>query len=144
MCGGAGTRLWPASRDWRPNTFVALNGRRSLFQETALRVASLARENLIAVAGAAHAGTIAEQLAELDLTAALLLEPMARDSAPAMAAACAWIAERDPSGVAVIVAADHQIDDAAAFCMAADVAARAARDGHIVTMGIAPQSTAYG
>ena len=119
MCGGAGTRLWPASRDWRPKTFVAFNGRRSLFQETALRVATLARDNLVIVAGAAHAGIIAKQLAELDLRAALLLEPMARDSAPAMAAACAWIADRDSDGVAVIVAADHQIDDASAFCVAA-------------------------
>lgn len=146
MCGGAGTRLWPASRDWRPKTFVALNSKHSLFQETALRVAALARENLIIVAGAAHAGIITKQLSELDLTAALLLEPMARDSAPAMAAACAWIAERDPSGVAVIVAADHKIDDASAFCTAANSAAEAARDGHIVTMGIVPTSpsTAYG
>lgn len=146
MCGGAGTRLWPASRDWRPKTFVAFNGRYSLFQETALRVAALARDNLIIVAGAAHAGIITKQLGELDLSAALLLEPMGRDSAPAMAAACAWIAERDPDGVAVIVAADHQIDDASAFCSTASVAAGAARDGHIVTMGIVPTSpsTAYG
>ena len=147
MCGGSGTRLWPASRASRPKQFIPLVGERSLFQETALRIAGLAdAADIVVVAGVPHAEAITAQLAEIGLRAHVLLEPEARDSAPAMAAACAWIAERDPQGIAVVVAADHHIPDAAAFRLAANTAATAAREGLIVTLGVAPYepSTAYG
>lgn len=147
LCGGAGTRLWPASHPARPKQFVAFVGERSLFQETALRVAGAPGvEKLLVVAGQAHAAMIAAQLEAIELGAAVLLEPEARDSAPAIAAACAWIAGRDPKGVAIIVASDHHIPDADAFRDAALTAARAAQAGRITTMGVKPRapSTAYG
>lgn len=148
MCGGAGTRLWPASRPSRPKQFLALAGERSLFQETVARCAPLASGagRLIVVAGASHAGWIDRQLADLGVEATVLLEPEPRDSAPAMAAAAAWIARRDPEGVAAFVASDHFIPDHDAFRRAVREAAGPAGEGRIVTLGVRPRSpsSAYG
>lgn len=148
MCGGAGSRLWPASRPGRPKQFLALTGEYSLFQQTALRVAPLVEPGgtLIVVAGAGHAEPLAEQLAEIGLKATILLEPEARDSGPAMAAAAAFIARRDPKGVAAIIASDHHIPDAEAFRTAIRTAAEEAARGRIVTLGVTPTeaSSAYG
>lgn len=148
MCGGAGSRLWPASRPGRPKQFLALAGPRSLFQDTVLRVAPLAEDGgrLIVVAGTGHADAIAAQLAEIGVEATLLLEPEARDSAPAMAAAAAFIERHDPEGVAAIIASDHHIPDAEAFRIAVRAAAVEAGRGRIITLGVAPTepSSAYG
>ena len=147
MCGGAGTRLWPASRPSRPKQFLSLVGDRSLFQETALRLAAIrGAQPPVVVAGAAHQGWIERQLGEIGLKGVLLLEPEGRDSGPAIAAAAAWIARTDPEGVAVIVASDHHIPDAEAFARAAEVAAEAARSGRVVTFGVEPTAplSAYG
>lgn len=147
MCGGAGTRLWPASRPSRPKPFLKLTGDRSLFQETALRVAPLAEGGrLIVVGGQAHARWITGQLAEIGLEAQVLLEPEARDSGPAMAAAAAWTRRIDPEGVNAFVASDHHIPDAEAFRAAVTAAAAEAERGRIVTLGVTPTSpaSAYG
>lgn len=140
-------RLWPASRAARPKQFIPLIGKRSLFQETALRVASIeGAADLVIVAGVAHAAALKEQLAEIKVSATILLEPEPRDSAAAIAAACAWIEARDKDGVAIVVASDHHVPDAEAFRTAAAIAADAAEQGVIVTMGVAPSgpNTAYG
>lgn len=148
MCGGAGTRLWPASRPSRPKQFIPLSGNRSLFQETALRVVPLITTGgrLIVVGGIAHKNAIINQLAELDIEAQILLEPEARDSAAAMAAAAAWTARIDPTGINVFVASDHHIPDHQAFRDAVLTASDAARKGRIVTLGVKPDtpSSAYG
>ncbi|HYC98047.1 AGE family epimerase/isomerase [Brevundimonas sp.] len=147
MCGGAGSRLWPASRPGRPKQFLALAGEHSLFQSTVLRVAPLAADGrVIVVAGASHADAVAAQLAAIGAEAVVLLEPEARDSGPAMAAAAAFIEVRDPNGVAAIVASDHHIPDAGAFRDAVRVAAAEAATGRIVTLGVKPTSpsSAYG
>ncbi|WP_374575555.1 AGE family epimerase/isomerase [Phenylobacterium sp.] len=147
MCGGSGTRLWPASRAAKPKQFIPLAGERSTFQETVLRIRDLKdAARIVVVAGVAHGEVIASQLAEIGVKADILLEPEPRDSAPAMAAACAFIAARDPQGVAVVVSADHHVPDARAFRSAVELAAESARDGLIVTLGVAPRepSTAYG
>jgi mannose-1-phosphate guanylyltransferase/mannose-6-phosphate isomerase len=150
MCGGAGTRLWPASRPSRPKQFIPLAGNRSLFQETALRVAPLAVDGgvVVVVAGVSHRPWILEQLREIGLldNVQVLLEPEAKDSAAAMAAAALWTRQRDPQGVNVFVASDHHVPDADAFRKAAIEAADGARLGRIVTLGIRPTepSTAYG
>ena len=92
MCGGAGSRLWPASRPGRPKQSLPLTGARSLFQETALRVAPLAADgDVVVVAGLGHADAIAGELAAIGVEATILLEPEARDSGPAMAAAAAFL-----------------------------------------------------
>lgn len=147
MCGGAGSRLWPASRPGRPKQFLALAGDRSLFQNTALRVAPLAADGrVIVVAGARHADAVAAQLVEAGVEAIVLLEPEARDSGPAMAAAAAYIERLDPEGVAAIVASDHHIPDDEAFRDAVRAAAAEAANGRIVTLGVTPTSpsSAYG
>ena len=147
MCGGAGSRLWPASRPGRPKQFLALAGDRSLFQNTALRVAPLAADGrVIVVAGARHADAVAAQLAEAGVEAIVLLEPEARDSGPAMATAAAWIERLDPEGVTAIVASDHHIPDGGAFRDAVRAAAAEAANGRIVTLGVTPTSpsSAYG
>ena len=147
MCGGAGSRLWPASRPGRPKQFLPLTGARSLFQETVLRVAPLAADgDVVVVAGLGHADAISAELAAIGVEATILLEPEARDSGPAMAAAAAFIQRRDPDGVAAIIASDHHIPDAEAFRAAVRVAADEAARGRIVTLGVTPTwpSPAYG
>ncbi|MCS6627381.1 AGE family epimerase/isomerase [Roseibacterium beibuensis] len=147
MCGGAGSRLWPASRPGRPKQFLALAGDHSLFQSTVLRVAPLAADGrVIVVAGAGHADAVAAQLAGIGAEAVVLLEPEARDSGPAMAAAAAFIERLNPAGVAAIVASDHHIPDGEAFRDAVRRAAEEAANGRIVTLGVTPTSpsSAYG
>ncbi|WP_295708401.1 AGE family epimerase/isomerase [uncultured Brevundimonas sp.] len=149
MCGGSGTRLWPASRPSRPKQFIPLSGNRSPFQETAMRVAPLATNGgrLLVVGGVAHRDAILSQLDAVGIEAQVLLEPEPRDSAPAMAAAALWTARCDCSGVNVFVASDHHIPDEAAFRASAIAAAEAAfGQGRIVTLGVKPNapSSAYG
>lgn len=146
LCGGAGTRLWPASRPDRPKQFLDLTSHLSLFQETVRRVAPLAGEDgrIVVVAGKEHRGFVEEQLGEA--AAVVLLEPTGRDSAPAMAAAAQWIASQDPDGVAVFVASDHHIPDDEAFRRSAREGVRSAEQGRIVVFGVRPTepSSAYG
>src|ERR1700723_4369824 len=87
MCGGAGTRLWPASREVRPKQFLSLFGPRSTFQDTILRVSDATLfERPIIITNAAYRFMVLEQLAEIGLEADILLEPIRRDSGPAIAA----------------------------------------------------------
>lgn len=148
MCGGAGTRLWPASRPSRPKQFIRLSGNRTLFQEAVLRTKPLVSKGgrIIVIGGQAHRAAILEQLHELGIAAQVLLEPEARDSAAAMAVAAAWTEQHDADGVNVFVASDHHIPDHAAFCKAVRRAAAAALEGRIVTLGVKPTtpSAAYG
>lgn len=148
MCGGAGTRLWPASRPSRPKQFIALAGDQSLFQDTVTRVSSLAvnEGQIVVVAGVPHRSSVETQLAEIGVSAQILLEPEARDSAAAMAAAALWVQQRDPDGIIVFVASDHFIPDDSAFRRAVTAAASGAARGQIVTLGIRPDapSSAYG
>ncbi len=148
MCGGAGTRLWPASRPSRPKQFIPLAGNRSLFQDTALRVAGLVETDgaLIVVGGVGHRRWIVEQLEEIGVEAQVLLEPEPRDSAAAMAAAAVWTERRDPNGINAFVASDHHIPDDEAFRVAVRAAAAEAARDRIVTLGVKPTSpsSAYG
>ena len=148
MCGGSGTRLWPASRPSRPKQFIPLAGNRSLFQDTVERVIPLLADGgrLIVVGGLAHRLAILDQLDEIGATAVILLEPEGRDSAAAMAAAALWTARQDPEAVNLFVASDHHIPDHDAFREAVREGAIAAEAGRIVTLGVIPTqpSSAYG
>jgi mannose-1-phosphate guanylyltransferase/mannose-6-phosphate isomerase len=87
MCGGAGTRLWPASREVHPKQFLSLFGARSTFQDTLLRVSDATLfERPVIITNNAYRFMVLEQLAEIGLEADVLLEPMRRDSGPAIAA----------------------------------------------------------
>lgn len=147
MCGGSGTRLWPASRPNLPKPFLALGGGRSTFSMTVSRLAALSGcAAPIVVAGSLHARPIGDQCQELGVEPVVLIEPEGRDSAPAMAAAAAFVFENDPNGICLFLAADHHIPDAKAFARVVEVAAEAARLGHISTLGVTPTSPspAYG
>lgn len=148
MCGGSGTRLWPASRPSLPKQFIPLAGNRSLFQETASRVAALAKDGgeLVVVGGVGHRKAILDQLEEIGLSAVVLLEPEGRDSSAAMAAAALWTQGRSPQAINLFVASDHHIPDDAAFRESVMEAAVAAAQGRIVTLGVVPTeaSSAYG
>ncbi|HWG06765.1 MAG TPA: mannose-1-phosphate guanylyltransferase/mannose-6-phosphate isomerase [Beijerinckiaceae bacterium] len=145
MCGGAGTRLWPESRETLPKQFIPLLGARSTFQETALL---LARADLfekpIVVSNHDYRFLIAEQLAQIGLEADIVLEPLRRDSGPAVAVAAELAVARSPSTVVVVMAADHNVDNPGALIALCADAAVAATKGHIVTLGIAPTHAATG
>ncbi|MDP1630817.1 MAG: sugar phosphate nucleotidyltransferase [Caulobacter sp.] len=147
LCGGSGTRLWPLSSVERPKQFHPLIGPLSTFQATVRRVESLAGAGPVMVsANVRHQPVIEEQLAAISARAELLLEPRARDSGPAIAAACAWIAARHPDAVAVFVSSDHHIADDEAFRDAVETAVTAALRGRVVTLGLKPTgpATAFG
>ena len=147
MSGGSGQRLWPASRPHFPKPFIPLVGSRSTFDEALERSGALVgAAPVTVVAGRVHAPAIRRALDRAGAGGMLILEPEARDSAPAMAAAAHWIAAADPEGVILFLAADHHIPDMDAFTGAVDLAAGHARDGWIVTLGVLPDgpSTAYG
>src|ERR1700726_632119 len=147
MCGGAGTRLWPASREVRPKQFLPLFGTRSTFQDTLLRVSDEALlERPIVITNTAYRFMVIEQLAEIGLEADVLLEPMRRDSGPAIAAGAAFAQTRDEEAIVLALAADHVVGDTPAFVAACRQGLVAAEAGHIVTFGVRPEgaATEYG
>ena len=147
MCGGAGTRLWPASREVRPKQFLPLFGTRSTFQETILRVSDAALfDRPIVITNKAYRFMVSEQLAEIGCEADILLEPMRRDSGPAIAAGAAFAQTRAGDAVVLALAADHVVRDNAAFVAACREGLTAADEGRIVTFGVAPEraATEYG
>src|SRR4051812_24941597 len=147
MCGGAGTRLWPASREVRPKQFLPLFGARSTFQDTMLRVSDAKLfERPIVITNTAYRFMVLEQLAEIGLEADVLLEPMRRDSGPAIAAGAAFAEMRDKDAVVLALAADHVVRDAGAFVAACRQGLTAAEAGRIVTFGVRPEraATEYG
>src|ERR1700755_3434304 len=99
MCGGAGTRLWPASREGRPKQFLPLFGPRSTFQDTVMRVSDPALfARPIVITNAAYRFMVLEQLAEIGIEADVLLEPMRRDSGAAIAAGGGFVHGRRGGG----------------------------------------------
>jgi mannose-1-phosphate guanylyltransferase/mannose-6-phosphate isomerase len=143
MCGGAGTRLWPASREVRPKQFLSLFGNRSTFQDTVLRVSDAALfERPIVITNAAYRFMVLEQLAEIGLEADILLEPVRRDSGPAIAAGAVFAETRDSNAIVLALAADHVVQDTAAFIAACRQGLVAASSGHIVTFGVEPERPA--
>jgi mannose-1-phosphate guanylyltransferase/mannose-6-phosphate isomerase len=147
MCGGAGTRLWPASREVRPKQFLPLFGTRSTFQDTLVRVSDSGLfERPIVITNAAYRFMALEQLAEIGIEADVLLEPMRRDSGPAIAAGAAFAQSRDDEAMVLALAADHVVRDTAAFIAACTQGLVATGDGRIVTFGVKPEraATEYG
>lgn len=147
MCGGAGTRLWPASRDSMPKQFIPLHDGLSTFQLTLRRLAG--RPGYAPPLVIAHSDVrfiVAEQMQKIGVAGDIVLEPVRRDSAAAVAVAALHGAARDEEAVMLVLAADHLIDDDDAFAADGLAAAEAARLGHIMTLGVPPTrpETAYG
>ena len=148
LSGGAGTRLWPLSREMYPKQLLALAGKLTMLQDTATRLAGIAgAQPPIIVCNEAHRFTVAEQIRTLGMTAAaILLEPTGRNTAPAVALAALRAQQLDPEATLVVAPADHVIRDPRVFQGAAEIAAALAEDGKLVTFGIvahAPE-TGYG
>jgi mannose-1-phosphate guanylyltransferase/mannose-6-phosphate isomerase len=147
MCGGAGTRLWPASREGRPKQFLPLFGARSTFQDTILRISDAALfERPIIVTNAVYRFLVLEQLAEIGREADILLEPMRRDSGPAISVGAVFARMRDKDAIVLALAADHVVQDTDAFVAACRQGLVAAEAGRIVTFGVQPEraATEYG
>ena len=147
MCGGAGTRLWPASRQNRPKQFLPLFGPFSTFQETLRRVSDPALFGRpIVVTNNQYRFLVAEQLAALEVQADILLEPARRDSGPAIVAGATYAFRRDSEAVVVALAADHVVTDPAAFGKVCNIACEAAEQDQIVMFGVRPTrpATEYG
>jgi len=146
LSGGAGTRLWPLSREGYPKQFLPLVGERTMIQETALRSAGLTGvTGPIVVCNEAHRFLVAEQLRALGIVPrAILLEPSGRNTAPAVAvAALAAVAGALRDGMKappllLVLPADHALSDLAAFQRAVTSAIPAAREGRLVTFGVVP------
>jgi mannose-1-phosphate guanylyltransferase / mannose-6-phosphate isomerase len=147
MCGGAGTRLWPVSRESMPKQFVPLVGSDSTFQQVLARIDDpelFARP--IVITNIDFRFVVAEQLRERGVEADIVIEPLRRDSGPAVAVASVLAAKRDQDAVVLVLAADHVIRKPQEFCAACRQAASAAAAGQIVTFGITPThpATNYG
>ncbi len=148
LSGGSGTRLWPLSRQNQPKQFLSLVGDHSLFQETVLRASRLPGVQApVTVCSDDHRFMVGEQLQAIGMASGgILLEPMARNTAPAIALAACHVAARDPDALMLVMPADHLIEDEAAFRDAVASARRLAGEGWLVTFGIHPDyaETGYG
>jgi mannose-1-phosphate guanylyltransferase/mannose-6-phosphate isomerase len=152
LCGGSGTRLWPLSRTGFPKQFLCLTGAESLFQQAALRLTSLDNSVIqvaapVIVTGEEHRFLASEQLREVGIPlGAALLEPVGRNTAPALTLAALAAIENGADPVLVVTPADQTVLDAAAFATATQVAIEQAAKGNIVILGVAPNrpETGYG
>jgi mannose-1-phosphate guanylyltransferase len=143
MAGGSGTRLWPVSRAEHPKQFLRLHGEDTMLQATVKRLAGLDIQRSITICNEEHRFFVAEQLREIDKLGSIILEPVGRNTAPAIALA-ALTAKDDP--LLLVLAADHVIRDEAAFRAAVTQAIPLAETGKLVTFGIVPSepNTEYG
>ena len=147
LCGGAGTRLWPLSRESFPKQLLALAGERSLLQETATRLSGERFAPAIVVCGDEQRDFVRDQLessgAGVD---AIVLEPARRNTAAAVALAAAWLTSRGGDDLLLLMPSDHVVGDRDAFVRAIEIGAPHAESGAIVTFGATPTgpNTQYG
>jgi mannose-1-phosphate guanylyltransferase/mannose-6-phosphate isomerase len=146
LAGGAGTRLWPVSRDALPKQFLPLVGDRSTYQETLLRVQGPMFAPPVVITGPDFHFFARRQAEDIGIQAKVVIEPLRRDSGPAIAAATAVAAADNPQTLVLALAADHIILDAEAFRETCAAGCAAAQAGSIVTFGIKPTEpkTSYG
>ncbi|HEY4555299.1 MAG TPA: mannose-1-phosphate guanylyltransferase/mannose-6-phosphate isomerase [Lysobacter sp.] len=148
LSGGSGTRLWPLSRKNQPKQFLPLVGQRSLFEETLLRVSKLPGVSApVTVCSEDHRFMVGEQLQAVGVeNGGILLEPAARNTAPAIALAALHALSRDPEATLLVLPADHLIENEIAFREAVAIARRVADEGWLVAFGIRPgyAETGYG
>jgi mannose-1-phosphate guanylyltransferase/mannose-6-phosphate isomerase len=148
LSGGSGTRLWPLSRKQYPKQYLPLAGDNTMLQETILRLSDL--DNLadpIIICNADHRFLVAEQCQQIDIkNPVILLEPVGRNTAPAIAAAALQSINGSDDAVLLVLSADHVIQDVEAFHQAINIASNQAQEGKLATFGIVPTdaNTGYG
>jgi mannose-1-phosphate guanylyltransferase / mannose-6-phosphate isomerase len=144
MCGGSGTRVWPESRESLPKQFIPLLGARSTFQLALENIDDSLFEAPIVISNQDYRFLVSEQVKEIGRAARVVLEPVRRDSAPAVAIGTELAVEIAPDTIVAIFAADHIVQNRPAFLAACRQAAAAAAQGYIVTLGIKPTQPATG
>lgn len=147
LCGGSGTRLWPTSRRHQPKQFAMVIDDYSLFQHAVRLVGTAAFAAPVVVTGADHRFRVMEQLARIDCApGAILVEPDARNTAPAVLAAALYLYHLDPDALMLVLPSDHRITDVDGFRATVAAAASRAVSGDLVTFGIRPDraETGYG
>jgi mannose-1-phosphate guanylyltransferase len=146
MAGGAGTRLWPLSREKKPKQALSLIGNRTMFQHAVDRVLpDFPPEQIIVVTSAEHVKILQDQASQIPVDN-FIIEPEAKGTAHAIGLAAVHLQAKDPEGTMVVLTADHYITDVPAFRKALQAAIEAANQGYLVTLGIKPTepSSAYG
>jgi mannose-1-phosphate guanylyltransferase/mannose-6-phosphate isomerase len=147
LCGGAGTRLWPLSREAFPKQFHRLTGPQSLFQQTCRRLTGEPFGALSILSNYQHRFLIQEQLQEIGVGAAnIVLEPVSRNTAAVACVAALMAGRGDPEALVLLAPSDHAIGDDASFAETVSLGADAARQGALVTFGVEPDCphTGYG
>ena len=147
LAGGSGSRLWPLSRTLRPKQLLPLDGEQTLLQQTACRLLKHVDAGcLLTVTHQDHKFEVKGQLAEIDalLPAAVLAEPCARNTLPAIAWAVWEIFKQDPEAMVGVFPSDHAIGDEQSFLSAWRSAELAAAEGYLVLLGITPSEPATG
>ena len=144
LSGGAGTRLWPASREAHPKPFIKLGDGETLIQKTYARVKSLGSE-VLTVTNRDYYFMSRDEQARIGVPGGFLLEPFGRNTAPAIAlAAKKLVSEHGPDALMLVLAADHLIADQARFAAAVEDAKALAHDGYLVTFGLVPTAPETG
>jgi mannose-1-phosphate guanylyltransferase len=147
LAGGSGTRFWPLSRKAKPKQLISINGDRSMLQRTVERVLPLKPKRILIITNQLQAAETRQQLAGYrGLAIDVIAEPCARNTAPAIGLAATIIAAHDPTGMMVVLPADHFIRDEDALRETLLFASASARKGYLVTLGIMPSrpETGYG
>lgn len=148
LAGGSGSRLWPLSRELCPKQLLKLDGERSLLQSTFKRLENfIPAENILAVTNIKHASDVKFQLSQICSAPTVLAEPIAKNTAPAIAASVEYLKQiKDENEVVIIVPSDHLIKDFDGFAKSVETGIDAAKNGKIVTFGIQPTypETGYG
>ena len=147
MAGGSGSRLWPLSRQLFPKQFLTLTGENSMLQATALRLSEIEHQAPVVICNEEHRFSVAEQFrANAIDNSGIILEPVGRNTAPAIALAAFNALKSGDDPLLLVLAADHVIQDEAAFCASVEKAAAHAASGKLVTFGIVPTApeTGYG
>lgn len=144
MAGGSGTRLWPLSRTAFPKQFIALTSQLTMLQETAARLNGLSNAAPMVICNEEHRFLVAEQMRQQNLQPSILLEPVGRNTAPAIALAAIKAVESDKDAVLLVLAADHVIEDVEAFQQCVKSLLPAVQEGKFGTLGIVPTEAATG
>lgn len=147
LSGGAGTRLWPLSNGNHPKQFLPLVSENTMIQETLLRLSGIEHSEPVVVCNESHRFIVAEQMNQIGIkNPKIILEPIAKNTAPAIAAACYSVLQKDKDSIVIVLPSDHVIKDKNVFQVAVKKAISEAEKGFLVTFGIVPTepNTGYG
>lgn len=147
LAGGSGSRLWPLSRELYPKQLLKVNSEKSLLERTYERLMSIMdKDNILAITNAKHVTDVKLQLMEYTNDVRILSEPVAKNTAPAISVAVKFLLDFNIDDIIVVLPSDHLIEDTKKFALTIEHAAKLAKEGYIVTLGVKPScaSTGFG